>query len=756
MIRNKFLIPLIITALSFSLIAALTSKKDSFPKNEDSDSSALTILAEDIKKQGWSSGKVEQISFMLQNTGVSLSLAKEKIASLPGESEKAYLYSLLLKKESNFKEMFDSLAAVLPKTPVFFDYYNQLAFAANATGQFTQLENKTSGLADKFLLYINAFSNSYKGEYKTACYDFLKIAETDSGNYEALYQASHMYRHMGEYDSSYILLEKAVMISKNDNEFKVKALIAEGTLNYLSSNIKQAERLYKRALEISEKNNYNRHIITSVVNLGIIYDDEGNYEKARSFFSRAFNTAHKIKNIEDKAFILSEWGVSFTLTGNIIEAKEKYLQCYSLYEKMNDRLRLSFLSENIAKLYIYQFDYSSALIYFEKGLDHSGDNIEAKILNLTGMADVYANLSNYSKALQLYREASNYSSKIKSLSLNSQINNSIGSLNFNLNRYRNAVTYFTAGAAEGSSSGDIYTAAELNYKTGLSYLMTDSLNTSEIFLLKSLELSRQSGDIHTEALALLNLASLEFKKNNSSAVNSWLSKVGEIIGRNELTYLAAERYLMLGDIKKKENNFSAAKEYYLKALHASSEVNEPNIRINIYAALGALFAKNNLTEAADSYFKSAIKSIDDISRLLYEEEGVQIAYFSGRSDIYNSYADFLLNNNRYEEAFEIIDKSRSRSTIQKLDNLKLSSIINDKEMLSKLYDYEWLINSGIYDYSSVDSIKILLSVLKEQLKEKYPAAESYLERQNGLARPVLQKTLKEDEALVSVYSNKTA
>jgi CHAT domain-containing protein/Flp pilus assembly protein TadD len=758
MIRNKILIAIIISALSFTVITALTERKESPLQKEKADSSALTILADIVKEEGWTQGKPEQYAFLLQNSNTNLRAETEKIAGLPGAAERAYLYSLLLKKEADFKGMFDSLISVLPLLPANFDYYDQLAFAANATGQFTLLGNKAEAIKLPALLklYLGAFSNAYKGEYRYACKDFLSIIKSDSGNYEALYQLSYMYRHIGEYDSAFSALEKAVLISGADDIFKVKALIAEGTLNYLSSNMKQAERLYKKALEISEKKQYNRHLSTSLINLGIIYDDKGNYENARDSFSRALNIADNTSDIEGKAFALSEWGVSYTLTGDIIEAKYKYLQCYSLYEKINDRLRLSFLSENIAKLYIYQLDYLSALKYFEKGLDYSGDNAEAKVLNLTGMADVYANLSNYSKALQLYREAREYSSQIKSLSLSPQINNSIGSLNFNLNRYRNALTYFTKGAAESISSGDIYTAAELNYKTGLTYLMIDSLESAEQFLLKSLELTGQSGDIHTEALVLMNLASLEIKRNNIPAANNRLGRASHIINRNKLSYLAAESCLIRGDIQKRERNFAAAKDNYLKALNTSLKVNEPNIRIDIYAALGKLFADNNLPEAADSYYRSAISSIEDVSRLLYEEEGVQIAYFSGKSDVYNAYTDFLLDNNRYEEAFEVIDKSRSRSTVQKLDNLKFTNLIKDESLLSKLYDYEWIIQSGIYGKAAADSVSLLLSVLKQEIEQQYPSAKAYLERKQGLTVKTIQQALKDDEVLVSVYSNKNA
>ena len=97
--------------------------------------------------------------------------------------------------------------------------------------------------------------------------------------------------------------------------------------------------------------------------------------------------------------------VSYTYSGNVVEAKNNYEKSFEIFKILNHKERLSNLCANIASLYSQTANYSSAIEYYNKGLDYAGDNVVSKVLNLRGLGDVYANLSNYSKSLEYYKQA---------------------------------------------------------------------------------------------------------------------------------------------------------------------------------------------------------------------------------------------------------------------------------------------------------------------------------------------------------------
>ena len=109
--------------------------------------------------------------------------------------------------------------------------------------------------------------------------------------------------------------------------------------------------------------------------------------------------AAEIEDMETRALALSELGVSYTFTNNLIEAKRNYLESYRLFQITGNFLRISLISNNLGKIFLNMFDYSSAIKYFEEGLQAAGTNKRSRILNLLGLGDAYSNLSNYSRAL---------------------------------------------------------------------------------------------------------------------------------------------------------------------------------------------------------------------------------------------------------------------------------------------------------------------------------------------------------------------
>lgn len=740
-----------ITAAGITLLqnaAATSPEKQNFNFSIDS-------VQQEIIASGWNDALLDNYSFYLLNSEVNFPEETDRINTLPHGFQKTYLAALLLKKQGRFSEMFDSLITLLPALPPYLKLYDELVFSSNAGEKLTLLEDKISKskLPALYKNYTAGLINSAAGKYAESAELFLEALKEDTTNYIVLYQLSYAYRNAGDYQTALKYLNDAKIYAAGDQIFFNKLIIAEGTLHFLSGDYKKAQQLYTSALSSAQKINDKQNEITALVNLGIIYDLNGDTDKARNNFFKGLSIAENINDFESRAFALSELGVSYTFTGEMIDAKNNYLRSYATYELINDRLRLSLLSENLGKIFVYISDYETALQYYEKGFEYAGDNKHAMAVNLVGMADVYANLSNYSKALRLYKQAEEISAQIKEISLEVQVINGLGSLNFNLNRYPKALEYFHYSVSLSDSTGDVYSFADAAYKTGLTYLMIDSVGEAEQYLSKAVSLSRQSGDYYTEALAVLNLASLEIKKENYPAAAAYLNSAQKIANTYSLTYLSGECEIIEGELNRKQKLFQAAKNNFEAALASAESVNEFNMQIDAYQQLAELHSEYNLNEAAQSYYQSAINIIENVSAPLYEEEDVQISWFSGRKNIYNSLADFYLQQKNFEKAFEVIDKSRSRSTVQNLKNLKLKNLVEDDSLISQIYDYEWMIHSGIYDKKTVDSVMIKLTVLKKNIAEKYPETKNYLYRDSYSNAKEIAGNLNKKENLVSIYMN---
>lgn len=748
-----------VTILLFALLISLLKPQglnskasgNSIPKTTNSSDSIKT----EIIKNGWSDHFLSSFQYYLVNSDAPAEKDQEEVSNIPDGYRKAFLRSILLMKENKFKEMYDTLESHLNEAPRYLPYYDELVYSANATNRLSVPGSKTETLPNfpqrekNYLLGLIKYNSA---DYKSAKEFFKNCLTADSTDKYVLYQLSYTYRSLGDYKSALSFIKKAEEYTRDDLNFNVKCTLAEGALYFLSGEYDLADKIYKESFSLSSKNELRECEGLSYVALGIMADAQGIIKSAREEYSKALEIAGTIQNVDLKAYALSELGVSYSYTNELIEAKENYLDSYKLFKATGNKLRLSLLSDNIGKVYMSIFNYDAAIKYYKEGIEFAGDYKRALILNLTGLGDAYSNLANYSEALKYYNQARKLSAEINEIELSININSGLGALNYNLNRSENALTYYQKADSECAKINNPFLTSDIYDKLGNIYLSLDSLNVAENYFRQSLNLSQKSNAQYSAVLAGIDLAGTLIKKNQSANAIDILNQSIKSAISGSFSYLQAKAEILRGNIFRDINDFEKAKSCYINAMNLANNLNERNLQIECYYDLAKLYDFKKLDDEAESYYSSAIKLIEDVSRPLFNSEDVQISYFSGNREVYDSFAEHYLNLKNYRKAFELINKSHSRNMIQNLNNLKIQSMIDDSTLLSRLYDYDWIIHSGIYDDQKTDTVKKELSEIKGSLVKKNPALAPYLNMESWSTLDEIQSSLKEGENLISYYS----
>ncbi len=751
---------ILLLAFLFSSFA-LIHITDNSPKRSSQKNFAnivdLDSLHRQILNNGWNSKYLEFYRFAILNFDINFAIESERISVLPGNFEKSFLQACIAKRRGNFKAMFDSLLVGFDFHPNYLPYFDELVFAARATGQSTFLENliqNTKKIDEDNLFYLLGILKLAAAQQREAL-EYLSRADSLKPNDKnILFSLSQVYKELGDYKKAFKYLEHAKQNSKEDFYFKPKLIIAEGTQAYLSNDVTRAEKLYKYALEISKSRGDRISESKALIDLGICADAQGNIETARQYFNYGLEIAKEVNDVESIAFGNAELGVSYTFTNELVDAKKHYLAGYELYKKLTNTVRLALISNNLGKLYMNFFDYKSALKYFEEGIQFAGDDKRAQALNLVGLADVNANLSNYSKALKYYREAQKLSSEIEETHLNSDINTGLGTLNFNLDRFSNAAFYYQYAAELQTKTSNPYMTADLYHKLGLTYFRMDSSTAAENYFKRSIESALTSKNIYAEGQAYNDLAELFFNKKDIGNSIKYLNKARGVAQKIQWEHLAAEIDILEGEINEGRKGFYGAKNSYQSALRIALKLNDFNLQVLANYSLAKLFHSKGFIAAAESFYKSGISVVENVSRPLFEESEVQMSYFNSQRDLYDSYAKLLLEEKRFDEAFILIDKSRSRNTMQNLMNLKLSALADDQASVDRLYELEWMVNSGIYSTEETDSLRSSLTLLKNSLHKKYPEIKRFIENIQNDQIYELQKSLGDTDNFITLYLTK--
>ena len=691
---------------------------------------------------------------LIQNKFINKEKVQSEIRLIKSDFEREYLSALLKKREGNYEASFNNLFPLVDQYPQQLVYYEELSNLGKVSGNLKKLTDWIKAKRDStndFYLYFAGMVDYQQGNTSESIKKIKTLVDKGFTSKEIFFQLANSYRTIGDYGLAFRNVLEAEKLCGNNDYFKSRIINLKGTLFFLSGEFERANKEYESSFQLSKNNGNKVEEIKALANLAIIKDQYGELDKARNDFSKAIQMAEEIENKELLAFLYSELGVSFTYTNNLIEARENYEKSFSLYEIMRNDERLSYLSSNIGSLYLQISNYRLALDCYNKGLKYSGENKLGQILNLTGLADVYSNESNYSKALEYYRRAKEIADSIKDVSSALKIDQGIGALYYNINRPLNSLEILKKAESSIEEDEAPFELIKLYSKIGTVLTSIDSFKQAETYFLRGINISEKTGDIYNSIVLKTELAHNYFSHGKYSDALEILLKAQKSAREYDLTQVLGLQELYWGKIYSAEGNEELANKKFQNAFQLSNRVSDFNTQIEAGYMLAQIFEKNNNPDEAEKWYLTTIDLIEKISSPLTLNQEIQIAHFSGLNDIYNSLTEFYLKRGKGEAAFLVIEKSRSRNTKINLDKLKLLSELKDKNEYFKMIDLEWMISSGLYNSSATDSLDQILAEIKNELIENNKNISQIFYGNPTYNLKEMEVKLHGKEYLISVY-----
>ena len=755
LVKEVALITSILLSVSLGLFELSNSYIDSQPQ-EVTKQSSDKIVQTDIQDTRLSEDFYSYL-YLIENKPVDISLVQSKIESLPSTFERKYLSALLKKREGDFNAAFDQLYSLLNYSPNIFDFYETISNLGKITGNLDKLSVWVEEQHDSlnyYNIYLKGLVENEKGLTENSIVTFKSIIDKGSSSKEIYYQLAYVLRKVGNYEDAFINLSKAEKICAEDDKYFSKIINLKGTLFFLSGDYQNALTEYGVALKLARKSQNTAEEIKSLANLAIIKDIYGEIEDARKDFKTCIQTAEEIENNELLAFLYSELGVSYTYTNNLIEARNNYEQSYSLYKILHNNERLSYLSSNIGSLFLQISNYKSALKYYTEGLGYAGDNKLGRILNLTGIADVYSNESNYSKALQYYNMSKEVADSIKDIPSILKIDEGIGALYYNINRP--LLSLETLRKAEKIAATHIIPFEQVKLYSNIGTVLTsiDSLDQAKKYFEQGLILAEQTGDIYNTIVLKTELAYNFYEQGKYPEAMNILRNAQTIAKEYKLTQVLGQQDLYWGIIYTAIKNYSEAVLKLKNSFQLSEVANDFNNQIEAAYYLGKCYESIGQFSNAENWYLTAVDLIEKLSFPLTLNQEIHIAHYSGFNEIYNSLVDYYLKRGNEQQAFLLLEKSRARNTQQNLSKLKLINDLNDYDELNNLIDLQWMINSGLYSKEQTDSLNQIYQALKTQLVQQNSEINTLLNQSQLFSIYDLEKDLSEDEYFLLIYAGK--
>ncbi|MBD3286303.1 tetratricopeptide repeat protein [candidate division WOR-3 bacterium] len=373
---------------------------------------------------------------------------------------------------------------------------------------------------------------------------------------------------------------------------------------------------YQKALEaLSKASGLEYPDVAEVYkDIGKVYNDLGDYQKALEYHHKALKVLIEALGPEhpDVGESYRVLGYMYGELGNH-EKRDEYLQ-KSLDIKLKDLEPESMEWWDYGMIGIVYFDigdYEKALEYEKKTLDIKlktlGPKDPSVAISYGWLASIYRKLDDNERALEYSK---------KELDINLKV--------FGPEHPRVALDYYSIGGFHISLG---------NYQKALEYLQ------------KSLDISLKS--FGTQGM----YAGMIYSYGTGGSVSltdALIEDIGQV-------------YMEMGAYDKALKHFQRALNIRLEA------IGEDNPRIaTSYLSIGKAYQEQGELDSALVYYKKSIEVFEE-SRGRLKSEELRVSYTETVTDRYESIISLLLDMQRYEEAFEYMERSKSASLKKELD-----------------------------------------------------------------------------------------
>lgn len=438
-------------------------------------------------------------------------------------------------------------------------------------------------------------------------------------------------------------------------------------------------------------------------------------------------------------------------------------------------------------------DYSQNIRYQRKALQYyqkawqnyfeTAGEPTIKVEFLYNMANLYFDFQEYENAFRYYNEA------LKSLEFPEKtpqkirILNNIGVIHRYLGQYEYALGHFEEALniikrAREEKLGDFgkeYHKISLNKAVALEKL-GKSQEALEILgkLLANENVKEYQYEI---ALAKIVCGIIQIEKDSNNIQNNpeHIQKALEyhydalpVFEESEQKYDQAFVYHNIGLLYTEQAKYKEAKEYYIRSIDLCEEIGDQETAWLTYYNLGNLYNQHSEADKALKSYQQSIDIIESIwSRLKIDD--FKTSFLQDKIDVYKRIIELLWRNGHHEEAFNYLERAKSKALVDLLGNQKIrgweginEDLLHEKERIDdKIREILQKLNEE-YSKPSEKRKRVgrLTATLKQERQEyqkllheiqvKNPEYASFISV-NPLTLPEIQSLIPDDSTALLEY-----
>jgi tetratricopeptide (TPR) repeat protein len=382
-----------------------------------------------------------------------------------------------------------------------------------------------------------------------------------------------------------------------------------GTVAQQRRDFDDAERWYRRALDISESLGDRPTLARIYHQLGTVAQERGDFDSAERWYRQSLQIEEELGNRPGMAITYHQLGMVAQERGDPMVAESWYGHALRLNESLGNRLSLSTSYHQLGTVAQQRRDFDDAERWYRRALQ-----IEEELGNRPGMAITYHQLGivaqqrgDFDSAERWYRQSL-------------QIEEELG------NRPGMAITYHQLGMVA-QERGDPMVAESwyghalrLNESLGNRLSLSTSyhqlgtvaqqrrdFDDAERWYRRALDISESLGDRPTLARIYHQLGTVAQKRGDFDSAEGWYRRALDISESLGDRPTLARIYHQLGTVAQERGDFDDAENWYRRALDISEPLGDRPTLARIYHQLGTVAQERGDFDSAENWYRRALQ-----------------------------------------------------------------------------------------------------------------------------------------------------
>lgn len=598
---------------------------------------------------------------------------------------------------------------------------------------------------------------------------------------DSLFKSGNEFYQKGKYDSSVYVwlqsLEKFESLSENKAAIAVMNNLA---MAYKKLNLIEKYRsILEKQLSLCQLIGDKKQQATISLFLSIYWAEQLNYQRSDSLIESAINLTHLLGNKKDLAYMLMQAAGLKQRQLKLLPSLEYFQLAEALYQELEDSVGLGNAKLGAGLALLQLGDYPLTQKYLEQSVQIKERQKDQRGLakGLTNLGVLYDHLGNSELAESYYNNAKVLyeSLKLQDGVIDNWIN--IGALYHKLGYYKKALSAYLQASQIMESTKTQYAKGQLLTNLGLIYRDMNDLDSALIYLKEAVAIERQNKDWLGLAADLSIIGNIYWRRSDYHKAQQSVEEaitIRRMIGdkrglSNDMIYLGII-LSSLAESKRDESrrsgialktdailslfqNAYAIKQeigdyagtitaltylgqtyrlaqQYDQALHhlklADSLANARQqllVQWQIKYALAKTYEKKRDYASAINEYQKALFLIENQRAEIHSEQ-FRMGFIKDKHYVYSEAIALLYHLQRYTEAFEVAERSKSRTFLDMLGT-KLMKGQNQNRLITQLDSIDTRINELTHHANDENSRSVL-----NRLVEKKNAILRQIENEN--------------------------